>query len=108
MAMHNYARKEFMINPLNPLYDRILVKVEPLEEKTSGGIYLPESSKEKSHTGVVISTGSGRVSLEGKTIPLEIQAGDKIIFSKHAGVDLNFSDDQFIMMREEDVLGVLT
>jgi len=77
------------------------------EEKTVGGIIIPDSAKEKPQQGEIIATGKGRVTEEGKSLPLEVKAGDKVLFSKYAGTELKLDGQEFLMMREEDVLGVI-
>ena len=92
---------------VRPLHDRILVRRMTEEDKTAGGIIIPDSAKEKPQKGEVVATGNGRMTNEGKTIPLEIKAGDQILFGKYAGTELKLGADEFLMMREEDVLGIL-
>jgi chaperonin GroES len=92
---------------VRPLHDRILVRRLQEDEKTSGGIIIPESAKEKPQRGEVVATGKGRVTEDGKTLPLEVKAGDKILFGKYSGTELKLNGTEFLMMREEDVLGVL-
>jgi len=92
---------------VRPLHDRILVRRVQEDEKTTGGIIIPESAKEKPQRGEVIATGKGRVSEDGKTMPLEVRAGDKILFGKYTGTELKLNGTEYLMMREEDVLGIL-
>ena len=92
---------------VRPLHDRILVRRMSEEDKTAGGIIIPDTAKEKPQKGEVIATGNGRLTEEGKTIPLEIKSGDQILFGKYAGTELKLGADEFLMMREEDVLGIL-
>ena len=92
---------------VRPLHDRVLVKRMTEDEKTSGGIIIPDSAKEKPQQGEIIATGNGRVTEDGKVLPLEVKAGDKILFSKYAGTELKLDGNEFLMMREEDVLGVI-
>jgi chaperonin GroES len=77
------------------------------EEKTAGGLFIPDTAKEKPQRGEIIATGKGRITEDGKVLPLEVKAGDKILFGKYAGTELKIDGHEFIMMREEDVLGVL-
>ncbi len=91
---------------VRPLHDRILVRRMAEEEKTAGGIYIPDTAKEKPQKGEVVATGSGRITEDGKTLPLEVKAGDKILFSKYAGTELKLDGAEFLMMREEDILGI--
>jgi chaperonin GroES len=92
---------------VRPLHDRILVKRMTEEEKTTGGIIIPDSAKEKPQQGEIIATGKGRVMEDGKTLPLEVKKGDKILFSKYAGTELKLNGNEYLMMREDDVLGVI-
>jgi chaperonin GroES len=92
---------------VRPLHDRILVKRMTEEEKTAGGIIIPDSAKEKPQQGEIMATGKGRVMEDGKTLPLEVKKGDKILFSKYAGTELKLNGNEYLMMREDDVLGVI-
>jgi len=92
---------------VRPLHDRILVKRMNEEETTAGGIIIPDSAKEKPQRGQVVATGKGRVTEDGKILPLEVKSGDSILFGKYSGTELKLQGEEFLMMREEDVLGVL-
>ncbi len=92
---------------VRPLHDRILVKRMNEEETTAGGIIIPDSAKEKPQRGKVVATGKGRVTEDGKILPLEVKSGDAILFGKYSGTELKLEGEEFLMMREEDVLGVL-
>ena len=91
---------------VRPLHDRILVRRMAEEEKTSGGLIIPDTAKEKPQRGEVVATGKGRVTEDGKTLQLEVKAGDKVLFSKYSGTELKLDGQEFLMIREEDVLGV--
>lgn len=93
---------------VRPLHDRILVQRMAEEEKTAGGIIIPDSAKEKPIQGEIVATGNGRVLEDGKTLPLEVKAGDRILFSKYAGTEIKIDNEDFLMMREDDILGVYT
>jgi len=93
-----------MIDKIRPLYDRILVKRIEDESKTAGGIIIPDAAKEKAQTGKVMATGSGKVTAEGKVIPLQVQIGDLVYFGKYAGTE---AGDDFLIIREDEVLGVI-
>ncbi|MCB0357257.1 MAG: co-chaperone GroES, partial [Bdellovibrionales bacterium] len=88
---------------VRPLHDRILVKRMSEDEKTAGGIIIPDSAKEKPQQGEIVATGKGRVLEDGKTLPLEVKKGDKVLFSKYAGTELKLEGKEYLMMREEDV-----
>jgi chaperonin GroES len=91
---------------VRPLHDRILVRRVNEDEKTAGGIIIPDTAKEKPQKGEVVATGKGRVTEDGKTIPLEIKAGDQVLFGKYSGTELKLNGHEYLMMREEDILGV--
>jgi len=92
---------------LRPLHDRILVKRVEEAEKTKGGIIIPDSAKEKPAEGKVIAVGKGRVGDDGKLIPLDIKKGDRILFGKYGGTEVKIDGDEYLIMREDDVLGVI-
>jgi chaperonin GroES len=92
---------------IRPLNDRILVKRLEEEEKTKGGIIIPDSAKEKPMEGEVIAVGKGKKTDDGKLIKLEVKAGDKILFSKYAGNEVNIDGVEHIIMREDDILGII-
>lgn len=92
---------------IRPLHDRILVRRMKEDDKTAGGIIIPDTAKEKPQKGEVIATGKGRVNEDGKVFPLEVKAGDKVLFSKYAGTDLKFGTEDYLMITENDVLGIL-
>jgi len=92
---------------LRPLQDRILVQRVKEEEKTKGGIIIPDTAKEKPIEGRVIAVGNGKLSEEGKKIALEVKKGDRIIFGKYSGNEIQIEDKEYLIMREEDVLCVI-
>jgi len=92
---------------IRPLQDRILVKRLEGEEKTKGGIIIPDTAKEKPAEGKVIAVGKGKVDDEGKHQALDVKKGDKILFSKYAGTEVQIEGDEHIIIREDDVLGVI-
>ncbi len=92
---------------IRPLQDRILVKRVDEEEKTAGGIIIPDSAKEKPQEGIVISVGNGKISDDGKVQPLDVKKGDKILFSKYAGTEVTLDNEEHLIIREDDVLGIL-
>lgn len=87
-----------------PLGDRIIVKATEDEPTTASGLVLPDSAKEKPQEGEVVAVGSGRVTDEGKTIPMEIKVGDKIVYSKYSGTEYKDNDQEYLILRESDVL----
>ncbi len=92
---------------VTPLHDRILVKRISEEEKTKGGIIIPDTAKEKPAEGKVMAIGSGRRTDEGKIISLEVKKGDRILFGKYSGTEIKMDGDEFLIMREDDVLGII-
>lgn len=91
-----------------PLYDRLLVKRTVGEEKTKGGIIIPDSAKEKPQEGEVIAVGNGKILEEGKRIALEVKVGDKILFGKYSGNDIKLDGEEYVIIREEDVMGIIS
>ncbi|MEA1922963.1 MAG: co-chaperone GroES [Pseudomonadota bacterium] len=93
---------------IRPLQDRIIVKRLEEEEKTAGGIIIPDAAKEKPMQGEVVAAGNGKVSEDGKVLPLDVKVGDKILFGKYAGTEVKLDSEDYLIMREDDVLGVLS
>lgn len=92
---------------VRPLHDRILVRRMTEDEKTAGGLYIPDTAKEKPQRGEVVATGKGRVLEDGKTLPLEVKVGERVLFGKYAGTELKLGGEEYLMIREEDVLGIV-
>ncbi|MBU6154008.1 MAG: co-chaperone GroES [Bdellovibrionales bacterium] len=92
---------------VRPLHDRVLVKRFVEEEKSKGGIIIPDTAKEKPIQGEIIAVGTGRVSEDGKVRALEVKKGDKVLFGKYSGTEIKIDGDEFLMMREEDILGII-
>jgi chaperonin GroES len=97
-----------MSTKFTPLHDRILVRRVEEADTTRGGIIIPDSAKDKPQEGEVISAGKGKISEEGKVRPLDVKAGDRILFGKYSGTEIKIDGEDFIIMREEEVLGVLS
>ena len=93
---------------IRPLSDRLVVKRHNEEEKTKGGIIIPDTAKEKPLEGTVIAVGSGKVLKSGKVSPLDVKAGDRILFGKYAGTEVKLEGVEHVLLREDDVLAVLT
>jgi len=91
---------------IKPLGDRIVIKVLEKEERTKGGIVLPDTAKEKPQKGEVLAVGSGEI-IDGKKVPLEVKVGDKIIFSKYAGTEVKIDDEEYLILRQSDVLAII-
>jgi len=90
-----------------PLRDRVFVKYTSEEEKTAGGLFIPDSAKEKPQKGVVIEVGSGRIADDGTHQPLEVKVGDTILFDKYSGSKVKIDDEEYLIIREEDILGII-
>jgi chaperonin GroES len=96
-----------MASTLRPLHDRLLVKRLEAEEKSPGGIIIPETAKEKPMEGEVIAVGTGARTEDGKTIPMDVKVGDRILFGKWSGTEVKLGSDEYIIMKESDVMGIL-
>jgi chaperonin GroES len=92
---------------VRPLGDRVLVKRIKEEERTKGGIVIPDTAKEKPQEGVVVAVGKGKYGEDGKLIPLEVRSGDKILFGKYSGSEVKLDGEEHTIMREDDILGIL-
>ena len=92
---------------LRPLQDRILVQRVEEATKTKGGIIIPDSAKEKPAEGKIIAVGNGKVADDGKKIPLEVKKGDKVLFGKYSGTEVRIDEEDYLIMREDDILGII-
>lgn len=92
-----------MIDKLRPLYDRVLIKRLELEEKTASGIIIPDIAKEKGQTGKVIAVGGGKITPDGRAIPLQVKVGDTVFFGKFVGTDAG----EYVVLREDEILGII-
>jgi chaperonin GroES len=93
---------------IRPLSDRVLVKrLENEEKKSAGGIIIPDTAKEKPQEGEVIAVGPGKMMEDGKVQPMNVKAGDRVLFGKYAGTDVKIDNEDYLIMREDDILGVL-
>jgi chaperonin GroES len=97
-----------MATKFTPLHDRILVRRVEEADTTRGGIIIPDSAKDKPQEGEVVSVGKGKISEEGKVRPLDVKDGDRLLFGKYSGTEIKIDGEDFIIMREEEVLGVLS
>jgi chaperonin GroES len=102
-------KREEGLRPMGfrPLHDRVLVRRVEAEEKSSGGIIIPDTAKEKPQEGEVVAVGAGTKSEEGKVTPLDVKAGDKILFGKWSGTEVKLNGEDLIIMKESDILGVV-
>jgi chaperonin GroES len=92
---------------IRPLQDRIIVQRIEEEERTAGGIIIPDTAKEKPQIGKVIAAGNGRKTEDGKVIPMDVKKGDKVLFSKYAGSEVKLDGEEFLIMKEDDILGIV-
>jgi chaperonin GroES len=92
---------------LRPLQDRIIVKRVEEETKTAGGLFIPETAKEKPQRGEIVAVGNGKKTEDGKVLPLDVKVGDIVLFGKYAGTEIKVDGDDFLMMREDDILAVV-
>jgi len=92
---------------IRPLHDRVIVRRLEEERKSAGGIVIPDSAKEKPIQGEVIAVGTGKILEDGKVRPLDIKAGDKVLFGKYSGTEVKIGDEELLVMREEDIMGVV-
>jgi len=92
---------------IKPLGDRILVKRIEEEEVRKGGIIIPDTAKEKPQQGSIVAVGSGKVNEDGSRMPLEVKAGDRVLFGKYAGSEVKIGDEEYLIMREDDILGII-
>jgi chaperonin GroES len=92
---------------IRPLHDRIIVKRTEEEEKTKGGIIIPDTAKEKPVEGKVIAIGEGRIKKDGTKIPLEVKVGDRVLFTKYGGTEVKIDGEEHLMMREDDILAII-
>ncbi|MDB5726499.1 MAG: co-chaperone GroES [Novosphingobium sp.] len=90
-----------------PLHDRVLVRRVEAEEKTAGGIIIPDSAKEKPAEGEIVATGSGTKDEDGKVTPLDVKAGDRVLFGKWSGTEVKIDGEDLLIMKESDILGIL-
>jgi chaperonin GroES len=90
-----------------PLRDRVFVKYSSEEEKTAGGLYIPDAAKEKPQKGTVMAVGTGRITDDGKRQPMEVKVGDTILFDKYSGSKIKMDNEEYLIIREEDILGIV-
>ncbi|TRO81855.1 co-chaperone GroES [Trichloromonas acetexigens] len=92
---------------IRPLQDRLIVKRIEEETKTAGGLIIPDTAKEKPQMGEIVAAGNGKKTDDGKVLPLDVKVGDKVLFGKYAGTEIKVEGKEYLMMREEDILGVV-
>lgn len=96
-----------MSTQLKPLYDRVLVKRLDSEEKTKGGLFIPDSAKEKPLEGQIVAVGSGKILENGSLRPLTVKPGDRVLFAKYAETEIKLNNESFLLLKEDDLLGVI-
>jgi chaperonin GroES len=101
------SRKEIGFMQVRPLHDRVLVKRVEEKEVIKGGIIIPDTAKEKPMEGEVVAVGPGKIQDDGKRSPLDVKAGDRILFGKYSGTEIKIDDEEFLILREEEILAVL-
>jgi chaperonin GroES len=92
---------------IRPLHDRIIVERLEEETTTAAGIIIPDTAKEKPQQGKIVAVGKGKVTEDGKVLPLDVKVGDTVLFGKYAGTDIKIEGNEYLMMREDDILGVV-
>jgi chaperonin GroES len=92
---------------IRPLQDRVILKRVAEEEKTKGGIIIPETAKEKPQEGLIVAVGKGKIDEDGKLIPLDVKVNDRVLFAKYSGSEINIDGQEHLIMREEDILGIV-
>ena len=93
---------------LRPLGERVIVRALPQEEKTKSGIYLPDTAKEKPQQGEVMAVGNGKVTDDGKTIPMHVKTGDKVLYGKYSGTEVKIEGEEFLIIKESEILAILS
>jgi chaperonin GroES len=92
---------------IKPLSDRVVIKPSPAEEKTKGGIILPDTAKEKPVVGEIVAVGPGKVSDDGKKVPMEVKVGDKVLYGKYSGTEVTVEGEEYLIMREADIFAIV-
>ena len=95
------------MSSIRPLGERVIVKPSPSEEKTAGGLYIPETAKEKPQKGEVIAVGPGRKADDGQRLPMEVKVGDKVLYGKYSGTEMEVDGETYLIIKESDILAIL-
>ncbi|MDG2991410.1 co-chaperone GroES [Candidatus Synechococcus calcipolaris G9] len=101
------AAVSLSVSTVKPLGDRIFVKVSESEEKTAGGILLPDNAREKPQVGEVTATGPGKINDDGSRQPMDVKVGDKVLYSKYAGTEVKLAGDEYVLLSEKDILAIV-
>jgi len=96
-----------MATSIQPLADRVLVKPLPAEEKTAGGLYIPDTAKEKPQQGEIVAVGPGKMTENGTLVKPEVKVGDKVLYGKYSGTEVTLDGDDYLIMRESDIFGII-
>ncbi|BAY43659.1 co-chaperonin GroES [Scytonema sp. HK-05] len=102
------AAVSLSVSTVKPLGDRVFVKVSAAEEKTAGGLYLPDNAKEKPQVGEVVAVGDGKFKDDGSRQPLDVKVGEKVLYSKYAGTDIKLGTDEYVLLSEKDILAIVS
>lgn len=105
---HNLNHLRRLFHLLKPLGDRVIIELVETEEKTASGIVLPDTAKEKPQEGKIVAVGTGRVLDNGERVSLEVAQGDRIIFSKYAGTEVKYDGNEYLILRESDILAIIS
>jgi len=105
---YSMAAVSINVTTVKPLGDRVFVKVSPSEEKTAGGIFLPDAAQEKPQIGEVVTVGTGKRNDDGSRTPVEVGVGDKVLYSKYAGTDIKLGGEEYVLLSEKDILAVVS
>jgi len=95
------------VTTLKPLGDRVLLKIVKAEEKTAGGLFLPETAKEKPQTGEIVAVGPGKANDDGTRQPVDVNVGDKVLYAKYSGTEVKLASEEYVLLAEKDILAVL-
>lgn len=96
------------VTTVKPLADRVFIKISEREEKTAGGIYLPDTAKEKPQIGEIAAVGPGKLNDQGQRQPLDVKVGDRVLYSKYAGTEINLGSDDYVLLSEKDILAIVS
>lgn len=102
------AAVSLSVSTVKPLGDRVFVKVSASEEKTAGGLFLPETAKEKPQVGEVVSVGEGKIKDDGNRQAMDVKVGEKVLYSKYAGTDIKLGVDEYVLLSEKDILAIVS
>ncbi len=108
ISLHFFEFQEWNTMKIRPLHDRIIVERLTEETKTAGGLFIPDTAKEKPIRGKVIAVGAGKRDKDGKVVPVEVKEGDKVLFSKYSGTEVKIDGGEHLIMREDDILAIIS